>query len=243
MEYLKIYNILDSTNKEAHRLLAKGPVINGLTLIARQQTDGRGQLGRIWVAEPDSHLAMTIIYQPAHLSPDKLPMLGMKISLGIVRALQTIVPALQLRIKWPNDIYAGQKKLCGILIENALAGSRVQHSIIGIGINVNEDHFPPEIPNAVSLHILTGLKYNPDDIAISIRKHVLDILDDESISWKNEYDQYVFGKGHTFPFVSGDTTFEAIVHGMSMEGHLMLKMPDGQIRSFASHEVKWVIAS
>ena len=242
MEYLKIYNVLDSTNKEAHRLLANGPILNGLTLVARQQTEGRGQMGRIWIAEPDTHLAMTIIYQPAHLTPDKLPTLGMKISLGITRALQSIEPTLRPRIKWPNDIYTGQKKLCGILIENALAGSKVQHSIIGIGINVNEDHFPPEIPNAVSLHILTGLKYNPDDIAISVRKHVLDILDDESSSWKNEYDQYVFGKEHTFPFVSGNTTFEAIVYGISMEGHLLLQTADGQIRSFASHEVKWVIA-
>lgn len=241
MEYLKIYSTLDSTNKEAHRLLAIGPIMNGLTLIARQQTDGRGQLGRIWIAQPDTHLAMTIIYQPAHLTPDKLPTLGMKISLGIARALQSIEPTLQPRIKWPNDIYAGQKKLCGILIENALAGNRVQHSIIGIGINVNEDHFPPEIPNAVSLHILTGLKYNPDDIAIAIRKHVLEILEDESNSWKKEYDQCVFGKGQSFAFISGEHSFEATVTGVSLEGHLLLEQSDGVSKSYASHEVKWVL--
>ena len=241
MEYLKIYSTLDSTNKEAHRLLANGPIMNGLTLIARQQTDGRGQLGRIWIAQPDTHLAMTIIYQPVNLTPDKLPTLGMKISLGIARTLQSIEPTLQPRIKWPNDIYAGQKKLSGILIENALAGNRVQHSIIGIGINVNEDHFPPEIPNAVSLHILTGLKYNPDDIAIAIRKHVLEILEDESNSWKKEYDQCVFGKGQSFAFISGEHSFEATVTGVSLEGHLLLEQSDGVSKSYASHEVKWVL--
>ena len=241
MEYLKIYSTLDSTNKEAHRLLANGPIMNGLTLIARQQTDGRGQLGRIWIAQPDTHLAMTIIYQPVNLTPDKLPTLGMKISLGIAKALQSIEPTLQPRIKWPNDIYAGLKKLSGILIENALAGNRVQHSIIGIGINVNEDHFPPEIPNAVSLHILTGLKYNPDDIAIAIRKHVLEILEDESNSWKKEYDQCVFGKGQSFAFISGEHSFEATVTGVSLEGHLLLEQSDGVSKSYASHEVKWVL--
>ena len=241
MEYLKIYSTLDSTNKEAHRLLANGPIMNGLTLIARQQTDGRGQLGRIWIAQPDTHLAMTIIYQPVNLTPDKLPTLGMKISLGIARTLQSIEPTFQPRIKWPNDIYAGLKKLSGILIENALAGNRVQHSIIGIGINVNEDHFPPEIPNAVSLHILTGLKYNPDDIAIAIRKHVLEILEDESNSWKKEYDQCVFGKGQSFAFISGEHSFEATVTGVSLEGHLLLEQSDGVSKSYASHEVKWVL--
>jgi len=243
MEYLKIYTILDSTNKEAHRLLANGPLMSGLTLVARQQTEGRGQLGRIWIAEPDTHLAMTIIYQPDNLPAAALPTLGMKISLGIVRALRNIDASLDPRIKWPNDIYIDQKKLCGILIENALAGSRVQHSIIGIGINVNEDHFPPEIPNAVSLHIQTGLTYDLDTIALAIRKHVLDILDDESISWKKEYDQYVFGKDKSYQFISGDNSFEATVEGITLEGHLVLKSSDGGITSYASHEVRWVLAS
>lgn len=241
MDYLKIYNILDSTNKEAHRLLAQGPVLNGLTLLANHQTEGRGQMGRAWISEPGSHLAMTVIYYPAGLNPTELPTLGMKISLGIVDALKEFDASISPRIKWPNDIYADGKKLCGLLVENALSGSSVQHSVIGIGMNINENHFPAEIPNAISLRMLTGRTHDIREIALLIRKHVLSFLDIEPPQWKEDYDKYIFGKGNRFSFISNADAFEAEVTGVSLRGHLELKMEDGVIKSFASHEVKWVV--
>jgi BirA family biotin operon repressor/biotin-[acetyl-CoA-carboxylase] ligase len=241
MDYLKIYNILDSTNKEAHRLLAQGPVLNGLALIAHHQTEGRGQMGRSWISEPGSHLAMTLIYYPTGLNPANLPILGMKISLGIVHALNHIDPSISPSIKWPNDIYAEGKKLCGILIENALSGSSVQHCVIGIGMNINENHFPAEIPNAISMRMLTGTSHDIPAIALRIREQVLSILDNAPPQWKNDYDGCIFGKGSRFRFISNADSFEAEVMGVSLRGHLELKMDDGEIKSFASHEVKWVV--
>jgi len=241
MEYLKIYNILDSTNLEAQRLLAEGAAPNGLTILALQQTHGKGQMGRVWIAEPGSHLSMTIIYRPEKMDPSELATLGMKISLGIVEGLLTLNPALNPLIKWPNDIYVHGKKLCGILIENALAGSRVQHSIIGIGMNVNEASFPPEIPNAISLHLLTGEKYNVQEIALTIRHHVLAILESSSPLWKERYDQFIFGKDKDYTFISGDHTFNARVTGVTDEGHLQLLTDNGQQKSFASHNLKWTV--
>jgi len=241
MEHLKIYNILDSTNLEAQRLLSEGPVPNGQIIMAMNQTHGRGQMGRLWLAEPGSHLSMTLIYKPEKLEASALPTLGMKISLGIIEALNGITPSFKPLIKWPNDIYAEGHKLCGILIENALSGSSVQHSIIGIGINVNEESFPPEIPNAISLHLLAGEKYILQDIALTIRAHVLAILESSSPSWKDRYDQYIFGKDKNYTFTSDDQTFKARVVGVSDEGHLRLLTDDDQSKSFASHEVKWKV--
>ena len=241
MDYLKIYNILDSTNKEAHRLLAQGPVLNGLTLLANHQTEGRGQLGRTWISAPGHHLAMTVIYYPSGLNPSELPTLGMKISLGIVRALEELDASIYPLIKWPNDIYAQGKKICGILIENALSGSSVQQCVIGIGMNINENHFPEEIPNAISLRMLTGIRHDVPTIALRIRDHVLSILDNEPSHWKAEYDEHIFGKGNRFRFISNADSFEAEVKGISLGGHLELILDDGKIKSFASHEVKWVV--
>lgn len=241
MDYFKIYDTLDSTNKEAQRLLAQGAGINGLTLFARHQTDGRGQLSRVWISGPGSHVAMSIIYLPDHLPISTLPTLSMKISLGIVNALTSIDPTLQPLIKWPNDIYASGKKLCGILIENALSGGKVQHSIIGIGMNVNEKEFPQAISNAISLYQLTGSQYAPQQVALIIREHVMAMLNDETSDWKSIYDQHVFGKGKHFSFLSEDSNFEAEVIGVSLQGHLILKNGDGELRPFASHELKWVI--
>ena len=239
MEYLKIYNTLDSTNLEAQRLLAEGAAPNGLTLLALQQTHGKGQMGRVWIAEAGRHLSMTIIYRPEKMDPTELTTHGMKISLGIVEGLLSINPDLKPLIKWPNDIYVHDKKLCGILIENALAGNRVQHSIIGIGMNVNEESFPSDIPNAISLHLLTGEKYNVQDIALTIRHHVMAMLESLTPSWKAIYDQFIFGKDKHYTFLSGDQTFNASVIGISDEGHLRLLTEEGQSKLFANHEVKW----
>lgn len=241
MDYFKIYDTLDSTNKEAQRLLAQGSGINGLTLFAKHQTDGRGQLSRAWISGPGSHVAMSIIYLPDSLLITKLSTLSMKISLGIVNALTSIDPSIQPLIKWPNDIYASDKKLCGILIENALSGGKVQHSIIGIGMNVNEKDFPSAISNAISLYQLTGSEYAPQQVALIIREHVMAMLQVDTDHWKSEYDQYVFGKGNQFTFLSEDARFEAEVIGVSMQGHLILNNVDGEVKSYASHEVKWVV--
>jgi BirA family biotin operon repressor/biotin-[acetyl-CoA-carboxylase] ligase len=241
MDYFRIYDTLDSTNKEAQRLLAEGAGINGLTLFARHQTDGRGQFSRHWISGPGSHVAMSIIYLPDGLSTTQLPTLSMKISLGIVNALTSIDPSLRPLIKWPNDIYASGKKLCGILIENALSGSKIQHSIIGIGMNINEKDFSPEIPNAISLYQLTGSEYAPQQVALIIREHVMTMLNDDSDDWKSDYDQYVFGKGKQFTFLSDESSFEATVVGVSMQGHLILKNGDDELKHYASHEVKWVV--
>lgn len=241
MDYFKIYDTLDSTNKEAQRLLAQGTGINGLTLFARHQTEGRGQLSRIWISGPGSHVAMSIIYVPDNLLIANLPTLSMKISLGIVKALTSIDPSIEPLIKWPNDIYAAGKKLCGILIENALSGGKVQHSIIGIGMNVNEKDFPTAISNAISLYQLTGSQYAPQQVALIIREHVMAMLKVDTDDWKSEYDQYVFGKGNRFTFLSEDSSFEAEVIGVSMQGHLILKRVDDEVKHYATHQVKWLV--
>ena len=241
MDNLKIYNILDSTNKEAHRLLAGGPVENGLTLLARHQTDGKGQHGRSWVSQPDIHLAMTIIFQPQKMSPAELPTLGMKVSLGIAQALKDLDPQINPLIKWPNDIYVDGKKLSGILIENSLSGASVQHSIIGIGMNINESSFPPEIPNATSLLLITRQVYDILNVAERVRKHVLSVLQTPSINWKATYDEYIFGKEKRNLFESNHDRFYARVEGISLEGALILRIDTGEVRTYLSHQVKWVI--
>jgi BirA family biotin operon repressor/biotin-[acetyl-CoA-carboxylase] ligase len=241
MEYLKIYNTLDSTNKEAQRLLAAGQVSSGLTILARHQVNGRGQYGRVWVSAPKSHLAMSLVYKPINFDATALPTIGMKASLGIVRALREIDPQLSPMIKWPNDIYLEDKKLCGILIENALLGSRVQHSIIGIGMNVNESNFPQDLPNPTSLSLATGSSYDIEKTAIIIRQAVMDTLEETGTLWKEEYNQTLYGIERLHIFQTTQGKLEAKIKGVSLQGHLQLELPNGRIRPFATHELKWEI--
>jgi len=241
MDHLRIYNTLDSTNKEAQRLLIGGPVENGTSLMAREQTDGRGQLGRKWFADSGSHLAMSIILVPHHLAVSELPLIGMKTSLGIAKALMQLDFTLAPQIKWPNDIYLQGKKLCGILIENALAGNTVQHIIIGIGMNVNERIFPEEIPNPVSLFMITGQQNDLYEMAQLIRQHVIETVDTPDLYWKQEYDELLYAKNEEREFLYEGNTIKAKILGVDEQGRILLGFGGGLTRSFYSHEIKWLM--
>jgi BirA family biotin operon repressor/biotin-[acetyl-CoA-carboxylase] ligase len=241
MDHLKIYNILDSTNLEAHRLLAAGPVENGTSLIAREQTEGKGQYGRNWIADAGCHLAMTIILTPGNLAVSELPSVGMKTSLGIIKALKQLDPELEPLIKWPNDIYLKRKKLCGILIENGLSGNKVQHIIIGIGMNINERIFPADIPNAISLFMVTGLQNDLYQMAQLVRQHVIETVDIPDLYWKQEYDDHLYGKNDEKEFIYEGNTMKAKMLGVDEQGRILLGFGGGLTRSFYSHEIKWLM--
>ena len=243
MEYFIIYKTLDSTNKEAHRRITSGAVKNGLTLLASHQTEGKGQLGRPWQADPGRHLAMTIILQPSDLPPAQLPAMSMKISFGIVKALQAFFPGLQPRIKWPNDIYVHHKKISGILIENTLAGNKVQYCIIGIGINVNEAGFPPELPHATSLFLETGMETDIISLAHEVRQSVMDMVFHTPPDWYSAYSMLIYGKGEKHWFESGADRFSAEVKGINPEGLLLLESEDSSTRAYGTHEIKWQIST
>lgn len=241
MDHLRIYNTLDSTNKEAQRLLAAGAVPNGTCLLTREQTEGKGQLGRAWYADTGSHLAMSIILTPQNLSAAELPLIGMKTSLGIVRALKQLDPNLHPLIKWPNDIYLQGKKLCGILIENALAGNKVQHIIIGIGMNVNERFFPEEIPNPISLFMVTGEQHDLYQVAELIRLQVMATVDVPDLYWKQEYDAHVLGMNQDNEFEYQGNILKATVLGVDEQGRILLGFGGSLTRSFFTHEIKWLV--
>lgn len=241
MAQIRFYNTIDSTNKEARRLLAEGPVLDGLTLFAHEQTDGKGQYGRTWTAEPGAHLTMTIIHSPSRMPIRDLPMANMKVTLGIIRALQAAAPALHLRIKWPNDIYAGDKKLCGILIENTLSDGNVQHMIIGIGVNINENQFPADLPNPVSLRQLTGNTYDLVALASSICDQVMRMLTDPVPDWKSRYDALIYGLGMPLSFESDDHAFTGIITGVDLDGRLHIRRENGEEKGYGTHEVKVLV--
>jgi BirA family biotin operon repressor/biotin-[acetyl-CoA-carboxylase] ligase len=241
MEDLLFYNTLDSTNMEARRLLEKGEVRDGTIIMAREQTEGKGQFGRKWHAEPGLHLAMTLILMPRHLTASELPTVGMRVSLGLVRAIRHLDSALRPMIKWPNDIYLLDRKCCGILIENTLAGQQIQHIIAGIGVNVNEHRFPDTLPNAISLYMVTHRQYDLDHVAKHIRKYVMETFESSATAWKAEYDQVLYGRDQTFVFDLQGDRVGAVMKGVDLDGKIILDTGDRAFISCYSHEVKWNI--
>ena len=158
---IRWYDEVGSTNDEARRLLQE---LDNLSVIAaRCQTMGRGQGDHTWHSRPGENLTFSVVLK---FGSGGLEPLAARDALLIT---ETVTLALRLyleergvkvRIKWPNDIYAGDLKICGILIENILHGSEIASSIIGIGLNLNQKDFPSDLPNPVSLTLLTGESYD-----------------------------------------------------------------------------------
>ncbi len=239
MEHLLIYNTTDSTNKEAQRLLSAGRAFHGMTLLALEQTEGKGQYGRIWRAEKGKHLAMSIILRPKQMSVRDLPGISMLTSLGLGRAISKLEGISGIAIKWPNDLYLHDRKLAGILIENALAGQYVQHLILGIGVNVNETSFSPDLPNPVSLFQATGREHDLTELAGQIRHHVLDAIEHPEADWLDQYNELLFGLRRPSAFDHQGHTIIGEILAADQEGRLNIRGEDGKRYAYYSHEIKW----
>ena len=155
---------IDSTNNYAHNWIANNEPIEGTVIIADHQTAGKGQFGNIWKTKANQNLTFSLIYLPTFLLATDAFYLNMSISLGIANGLKYLFPNLNIAIKWPNDIYINRKKVAGILIENGISGNYLKTSIIGIGLNVLQTNFDPDLPNPTSLLIEQKKQLSLSDI-------------------------------------------------------------------------------
>ena len=148
----------ESTNKSIREAIS---ALDNLSVIAAaEQTAGRGQGTHTWHSRRGENLTFSILLRPQELEVPDILLLTCATTLGIRDYL--LDNGVESRIKWPNDIWVGDRKICGILIENILDGKLVKESIIGIGLNINQCEWPEELPNPVSLKQLTGRTYRPD---------------------------------------------------------------------------------
>ncbi|HCY73621.1 MAG TPA: biotin--[acetyl-CoA-carboxylase] ligase [Rikenellaceae bacterium] len=161
------FDSLNSTNSFAKEHLEE---YDNMSIIATlQQRAGRGQGDHTWYASAGKNLTFTIIFKPTDLLASDALMITRITTLALLNYLKS--KGIKARIKWPNDIWVEDKKICGILIENILDGRIIKNSIIGVGLNINEKNWPKELPNPISLSELTNTEYD-------IRKE-LDLLHDE----------------------------------------------------------------
>jgi BirA family transcriptional regulator, biotin operon repressor / biotin---[acetyl-CoA-carboxylase] ligase len=154
---------VDSTNNYAAMLVSNDNAVHGTVILADEQTAGRGQRGANWQSESGSNLLLSIILKPDNLSVDRQFLLTQIASLAVVDLLRKI--GLSAHIKWPNDIYVGDRKICGMLIENNLSGAVIRSSIIGIGLNVNQSFF--DLTTATSIKLEKGQSFPIQEILFS----------------------------------------------------------------------------
>ncbi len=166
---------LRSTNTEMAAQAAALP--HGAVFVTDDQTAGRGQRGNSWEAAPNQNLTFSVLLRPRSIVPVEAFAISMLTSLSIADALEPHLPGRRVMIKWPNDIYVDDLKLCGILIENAFYGSTIGTSIIGIGINVNQTEFLSDAPNPVSMAKLSGATFSLPQLLEEVCQKIVDDFD------------------------------------------------------------------
>ncbi len=144
---IKWYESLDSTNMQAQRELPEA--LEGTVWVADYQSAGRGQRGNSWESGAGENLLFTVLLRPDFLNVADQFAISQVVALSVVKYLETM--GLSPKIKWPNDIYVGDKKICGILIEHSISGANLSASILGVGINVNQRTFCSDAPNPTSM--------------------------------------------------------------------------------------------
>lgn len=233
----------DSTNNYANRQLAETEVSDGTVFLAYNQNNGRGQLNNRWESEAGKNLTFSLVLKPLFLEIQNQFMISKVVTLGIYAALKNDVS--DLKIKWPNDIYAGDKKLGGILIENSIMSGRITSSIVGVGLNVNQQTFFSNAPNPVSLKNLTGVEY---ELIPLLQKIISEInswyqkLKDEHISEINErFHEKMYRFGEKSRYSSNGETFSGRIIGVNEIGQLMIIDENKEIRKFHFKEVEFLI--
>ncbi len=233
------YDTLDSTNTEALRHLPELP--SGTVLAAREQTAGRGQRGNTWFTAPGQNLTFSIVLKNPGLKAADSIRLNALTSIAVASFLER--HGVHPVIKWPNDIYVGGRKICGMLIENSLSGEMLAASVIGIGININQREFP-QLANATSLSLCTGETY-PVEPALEEFLHIFEDLLPRLLTpqlWE-AYASHLFRLGETAQYhdLLLDEEFTGVIEGVEEDGRLRVRDAAGQRRYYRFKEVSYIL--
>ena len=232
---------IDSTNDYLKQLAREQEAENYTLVIAREQTKGRGQMGAKWISEPGKNLTMSLLFRDLRLQSDTFFDLNVAVALGVMEVLEGMsIP--NLKIKWPNDIMADNKKLGGILIENMLKPGGKLDAVIGLGLNVNQTNFE-ELPQATSLACITRDETHVIDklallVSDAIKAKLSALETDHKLLWQ-EYQQALFK--HNYPSAFEDQNgkrFMGIIQGITPNGKLVVLLEDDQTNSYDIKEVK-----
>ncbi len=167
------FKTLDSTNQHLQNLLNEGVDIIDNIIVTDYQTSGKGQGKNVWESEDGKNLLFSIALDMSFLKAENQFLLTQMVSVTMIDVLKKYLPEESLFIKWPNDIYFNDKKIAGILIKNEIKGMMMGTSIIGIGLNVNQTSFDENLPNPISMKMITGNDFNLEtilnDICLELR--------------------------------------------------------------------------
>jgi BirA family biotin operon repressor/biotin-[acetyl-CoA-carboxylase] ligase len=235
---------VNSTNTYAADQLIKSRPPEGIAYVAAEQTQGRGYSGNEWKSEKGKNLLLSVVLYPVFLTPRQHFFLNQVASLAIAETLQPRLPGREVKIKWPNDVFIGDKKVAGILIENSVKGNLIQHSIIGMGINVNQREFDPELKRATSLLRESKQVLSLDEIMlelfVQLEKRYLQLKEKKMEVLARDYMKRLYRVDEAATFLSQGKIFSGKIEGITAEGKLVIEH-GGAHHVYGFKEVEFVM--
>ncbi|MGL4292221.1 MAG: biotin--[acetyl-CoA-carboxylase] ligase [Bacteroidales bacterium] len=242
-EIIHLEQTHSTNNYLRHLVEATRSTEEGTVVWADFQSAGRGQQGNTWESEPSKNLLFTLLLCPQEIKARDQFVISQVVSLGIIDVLNELREGFS--IKWPNDIYFGNKKVAGILIENDLSGQTLHHSYIGIGLNVNQEVFLSDAPNPISLFQITNEKLNREVLLEKILNKVIHYymmaLEEKQIHIQKLYMDRLFRNKGFHSYAESGRHFLARISHIHPAGHMTLVDENGKEKTYDFKEVEFVI--
>ncbi|MDY0076277.1 MAG: biotin--[acetyl-CoA-carboxylase] ligase [Bacteroidales bacterium] len=236
------FPVLQSTNQYMSGLLNAGEEIDGLAIRAGFQEAGKGQAENSWHSQADKNLLISLGFNFSFLKAAQQFSITQMASLAVLEVLKTFSPQAELSVKWPNDIFVGDKKIGGMLISNTVNGLQLERTIIGLGINLNQIVFPEALARVVSLKQLTGKLININDF----EQNLLDSFLKQAAFLKSEIGRKTLEKNYLNQLYAFDKFRPYSVNGQKKQlkitgigafGYLLMADEQGQAFSFDMKEI------
>lgn len=241
--FIKLKEV-DSTNNYLKNLASNSePLPEGTVIMADNQFAGRGQQESVWQTESGKNISLSIYLKPSFLPLRQQFFLNMAVSLAVAEALSYFLP-LPVKVKWPNDIYYNRKKLGGILIENTLTGSTIKSAVVGIGLNINQQHFASDLDKKATsvfqiLHKQVDLELVMEKIFVYMEKYYLNLKSERYSILQNNYLNRLLNFNKVAEYLQNGQVFEGTIKGVEDSGLLIMEI-DNETKTFNFKEIEYI---
>ncbi len=243
MKLVKL-NAIDSTNNFLKNLVKETTVENWTVIQAENQTSGRGQFKNSWQSESGKNLTFSVLCELANFKADKAFYINCCVSLAVFKVLSQHIPE-KLSIKWPNDILSHSKKICGILTENVVKNDLIVRTVIGVGLNVNQEVFSAELSNATSMKLVTEVNFDRTrllkEIVKQIKAQVRQIEAKNFETIKKNYETHLFRINTAAMYENTlGNQFLGRIDGIDHQGRLRVALENDSVQSFDLKEIRFI---
>ena len=239
---LLFFQNLPSTNSHALGLLKNSRLSEGTILSANYQSAGKGYSGNSWESEDGKNLLISIILYPSFIEPEDQFLISMMISLGVCDFLKRFIS--ECSVKWPNDIYVNNDKIAGILIESSITANKIDFTIAGIGLNINQEKFLSNAPNPISLHLVSGLYYELGDclnnLSTDLDKRYKQLIRGDFDQIKQEYISKLYRLNEWHKFRDAEGIFTGRILTVGDFGRINIEKQNGNLNDYSFKEIEFI---